>query len=41
VALAYLYEQLPLRDAPQVEIWPTWFRRIPYTTARIETKVER
>lgn len=39
-AVAYLDEQLPLREPPTVELWPVWFDRIPYLTTRIETKVE-
>lgn len=40
VAIAYLYEKLPLRAAPVVHIWPTWFQRIPYLPARIQTVVQ-
>ncbi len=40
-ALAYLYEQLPLRDVPTIDIWPTWFRRVPYLTSRIQVDVRR
>ncbi len=38
-ALAYLFDELPLRDVPTVDIWPTWFRRIPYLPARIQVEV--
>ncbi|MCB8920144.1 MAG: baseplate J/gp47 family protein [Ardenticatenaceae bacterium] len=40
VALAYLYEQLPLRDVPSAQIWPLWFQRIPYLPARIQVEVQ-
>jgi hypothetical protein len=39
-AVAYLYQQLPLRDPPQLQIWPTWFDRVPYLNGRIHTQVE-
>lgn len=39
LAMTYLYEQLPLREVPTVRIWPSWFDRIPYATARIETTI--
>jgi hypothetical protein len=37
LAMAYLYEQLPLRDYPTVTVWPNWFGRLPYLPARIQT----
>jgi hypothetical protein len=40
VALAYLYERLPLRDVPTARVWPTWFGRIPYLPARIQVEVQ-
>lgn len=40
VAVAYLYEQLPLRAAPVIDIWPLWFRRIPYLPTRIQIDVQ-
>lgn len=38
-AVAYLDEQLPLREPPQIRVWPTWFRRIPYLSTRITTEI--
>jgi hypothetical protein len=40
VATAYLFEQLPLRRYPTIQIWPNWFDRMPYLSLRIHTKVE-
>ncbi len=40
-ALAYLYEQLPLRDVPTIDIWPTWFQRMPYLPTRIHVDIRR
>jgi hypothetical protein len=40
VATAYLYQQLPLRTVPTVDIWPVWFDRLPYLPTRIQTAVE-
>jgi hypothetical protein len=37
VAQAYLYENLPLIDYPNIEVWPGWFGRVPYITTRIRT----
>ncbi len=37
VAMLYLEEQLPLRETPQITIWPLWFDRVPYSTSRIQT----
>ncbi len=39
VAAPYLYQSLPLRDVPTVQIWPVWFERVPYLPARIQTQV--
>lgn len=39
-AIAYLSQQLPLRDYPTADIWPGWFGRLPYLPARIRTRVE-
>ncbi|MBP6471569.1 MAG: baseplate J/gp47 family protein [Chloroflexi bacterium] len=39
LAIAYLFEQLPLRAVPEVAIWPNWFNRLPYVPARIRTIV--
>lgn len=39
-AVAYLYQQLPLRDPPQLQIWPTWFERVPYLNSRIYTEIQ-
>lgn len=40
LAIAYLYEQLPLRDIPIIEVWPVWFGRMPYLPARIQLQVQ-
>lgn len=40
VALAYLYEQLPLREYPTVRILPDWFGRMPYLPVRIHVQIE-
>jgi hypothetical protein len=39
-AVVYLYQTLPLRDVPTVQVWPTWFERVPYLPARIQTEIE-
>ncbi len=39
-AAAYLYQQLPLRAAPTLNIWPVWFDRVPYLATRIQTEIE-
>ncbi len=39
-AAAYLYQNLPLRAVPTLNIWPVWFDRVPYLTTRIQTVVE-
>jgi hypothetical protein len=39
-AAAYLFDQLPLRAVPTLNIWPVWFNRVPYLTTRIQTVVE-
>jgi hypothetical protein len=39
-AQAYLYEQLPLREYPRIQTWPSWFNRIPYLPIRIQTEIE-
>ena len=39
LAVSYLYQTLPLREQPNIEIWPTWFERVPYLPARIQTQV--
>ncbi|MFZ1399504.1 MAG: baseplate J/gp47 family protein [Candidatus Promineifilaceae bacterium] len=38
-AAAYLYQNLPLRDVPTLDIWPVWFDRVPYLTTRIQTEI--
>jgi hypothetical protein len=40
LAMAFLYEQLPLQDYPTTEIWPGWHKRLPFLPARIQTKIE-
>ena len=39
-AAAYLYQNLPLRAVPTLDIWPLWFDRVPYLTTRIQTEIE-
>ena len=39
VALAYLYQQLPLRRYPDARVWPDWFGRMPYLPVRIHPEV--
>ncbi|MCA9945229.1 MAG: baseplate J/gp47 family protein [Anaerolineales bacterium] len=39
-AAAYLYQNLPLRAAPTLNIWPVWFDRVPYLVTRIQTVVD-
>jgi len=39
-AAAYLYQQLPLRAVPTLNVWPVWFDRVPYLATRIQTEIE-
>jgi hypothetical protein len=39
VALAYLYERLPLRRFPEARVFPGWFGRMPYLPVRIQTEI--
>lgn len=39
VAMAYLYEHLPLQDYPTVNVWPNWFGRMPYLPVRIRAEL--
>lgn len=39
VAMAYLYQQLPLAGYPSANVWPNWFGRIPYLASRVQTVV--
>jgi hypothetical protein len=39
-ALTYLAETLPLRQRPEVTIWPDWFGRIPYLPIRIQAEID-
>jgi hypothetical protein len=39
-AAAYLYQNLPLRAAPTLNIWPVWFDRVPYLATRIQAEIE-
>ncbi len=39
-AVAYLNDRLPLREPAEIDIWPVWFDRIPYLSARITTQIE-
>jgi hypothetical protein len=36
----YLSQALPLQSDPQVEIWPSWFGRMPFLSFRIEIQVK-
>jgi hypothetical protein len=38
-ALAYLAERLPLREAPTLDTWPSWFKRVPYRSSRISSNI--
>ncbi|MDX1613890.1 MAG: baseplate J/gp47 family protein [Candidatus Promineifilaceae bacterium] len=40
LASAYLYERLPLRDYPRLQVWPAWFGRVPYLPVRIDAKID-
>ena len=40
VALGYLNEELPLRDIPDIKIWPTQFGRVPYLGARLFVELD-
>jgi hypothetical protein len=40
IALAYLYDELPLRDYPTARVWPDWFGRMPYLPIRISTQIQ-
>jgi hypothetical protein len=40
VALAYLDEQLPLREYPTARVLPDWFGRMPYLPVRMHVQVE-
>lgn len=40
IALAYLYQKLPLNTYPTIQIFPNWFERIPYLPARIQVQIE-
>ena len=39
IATTYLYHSLPLRNVPVIQVWPTWFNRVPYLSARIQTDI--
>lgn len=38
-AVTYLNQHLPLRENPQITVWPTWFDRVPFVSTRIETEI--
>lgn len=38
-ALAYLIEELPLRETPTITTWPFWFRRVPFRPSRIRSEL--
>lgn len=39
IAMAYLYERLPLRNYPSARVFPNWFGRMPYLPVRIHTEI--
>lgn len=39
-AKAYLNQSLPLQAEPLVEVWPSWFGRLPFLTFRTEIQVK-
>jgi hypothetical protein len=39
-ALDYLAQALPLRQRPEVYVWPDWFGRIPYLTVRMQANID-
>lgn len=39
VAMAYLYERLPLRRYPTARVFPDWFGRMPYLPVRVQTEI--
>jgi len=39
IAVAYLYQELPLREIPEIRVWPNWFNRLPFLATRIEADV--
>ena len=40
VALGYLNAELPLRDIPDIKIWPPQFGRVPYLGARLFVELD-
>lgn len=40
IAVAYLHQELPLREVPEITVWPNWFNRLPFLASRIETDVQ-
>jgi hypothetical protein len=36
---AYLTQSLPLQAEPQVQVWPSWFGRMPFLAFRTEIEV--
>lgn len=40
VALDYLSETLPLRQSPELYVWPDWFGRVPYLPVRIQAEID-
>jgi hypothetical protein len=39
-AQAYLMDSLPLRQRPDVTIWPDWYGRMPYLPIRIQSAID-
>jgi hypothetical protein len=39
-AVAFLMDKLPLRQRPELTIWPEWFGRVPYLPIRIQTEID-
>lgn len=40
VAVAYLTQNLLLREPPSLEVWPPWFGRLPYIPVRIQATID-
>lgn len=40
IAIAYLYQELPLRQLPEIRVWPNWFNRLPFLETRIEADIQ-
>jgi hypothetical protein len=38
-AVAILRAELPLRAPPTFEVWPAWFKRVPFRPARLDVRI--